>query len=313
MNDRFRDHIVLGVGVAIAMIASYAIGQQAYTWMPPVATQEAQQVDNLFSFLVSIGSFVFLGIAGMMGWAVLTFRAESGDFSEAHPSRGNTALEVLWLVVPAILVLWIAVQSQNIYQLLNLEGLHAFAHAEGKDRASTIAASDPPTIGVTAKQWAWTFSYPHHIVSNELHLPVGQMTRLVLESADVIHGFYVPAFRIKQDIIPNLKITFEIDPRREGHYTLQDSQFSGTYFALMKADVYVESPAKLNEWLAATALLEPVLANNPAEIEHANPTPKLGAKWPSIAPTAPSIINATRLGIRIKEDPKLPPSQRSIE
>ena len=291
MNDRLRDHIFLGVGVAIAMIISYFVGQQAYSWMPPVATQEAKQVDNLFSFLVSIGTFVFLGVSGMIGWAMLTCRAERGDFSEAHPARGSAALEVLWLVIPAILVLWIAVQSQHIYQLLNLEGLHAFAHAP------TVAATPPKTtsqqtIGITAKQWAWTFHYPGNITSDELHLPANQTTRLVMESEDVIHGFYVPAFRIKQDIIPNLKISLNINPLRAGKYRLQDSQFSGTYFALMKADVYVEPIAKYQSWLASSDRLNSTLASNPAAIEHANPSNKLGAKWPSIAPNAPSIFNA---------------------
>ena len=279
MNDRLRDNVVLGIGVAIAMIVSYWVGQQAFSWMPPVATKEAQQVDNLFSFLVSIGMFVFLVVAGMIGWAIVTCRAERGDFSEAHPARGSAALEVLWLVGPTILVLWIAIQSQHIYQLLNLEGLHAFAHSPTM-AATAIApkTNSQTTIGVTAKQWAWTFHYPNRVVSNELHLPVSQLTRLELESEDVLHGFYVPAFRVKQDIIPNLKITFGITPRREGHYRLQDSQFSGTYFALMTADVYVESTEKYQSWLAATALLAPTLATNPAAIEHANPSHKLGAK-----------------------------------
>ena len=293
MNDRFRDHVVLGVGVAIAMIVSYWVGQQAFSWMPPVATQEAEQVDNLFSFLVSIGTFVFLGVAGMIGWAILTCRAERGDFSEAHPARGSAALEVLWLVGPTILVLWIAVQSQHIYQLLNLEGLHAFAHSPTVAAAAIAPkASSQQTIGIVAKQWAWTFHYPNNITSDELHLPVSQETRLILESEDVIHGFYVPAFRIKQDIIPNLKISLNINPLRAGKYRLQDSQFSGTYFALMKADVYVESIAKYQSWLATAAHLDPALASNPAAIEHANPSNKLGARWPSIVPNAPSIFNA---------------------
>jgi cytochrome c oxidase subunit II len=293
MNDRFRDHIVLGVGVAIAMIVSYWVGQQAFSWMPPVATTEAQKVDNLFSFLVSIGMFVFLGVAGMIGWAILTCRAERGDFSEAHPARGSVALEVLWLVGPTILVLWIAVQSQHIYELLNLEGLHAFAHAPTVAAAATAPkATSQQTIGITAKQWAWTFHYPGNITSDELHLPANQTTRLVMESEDVLHGFYVPAFRIKQDIIPNLKISLNINPLRAGKYRLQDSQFSGTYFALMKADVYVEPIAKYQSWLASSDRLDPILASNPAAIEHANPSNKLGARWPSIEPNVTSSFSA---------------------
>ncbi len=291
MSRRFRDEIVIGFGVAIALIASYWLGQQAYTWLPPAGTLEAQRVDSLFSFLVLIGSFIFFGVAGTIGWAVLTCRAKSGDFSEGHPARGNTSLEVLWTVVPMLLVLWVAIQSQHIYQLLNLNGLHAFAHSATKAERAKEAINAPQTIGVIAKQWAWTFRYPGNVVSDELHLPIDRPTRLMMESADVIHGFYVPAFRVKQDIIPNLKISFDLTPRIAGRYRLQDSQFSGTYFALMKADVYVESTDKYQRWLAATATQSaPTLATNPAAIEYANSTRKLGSRWPTIAPTDPAAI-----------------------
>ncbi len=290
MMSRLRDEIILGVGVAIALIASYWIGRQAYTWMPVAATQEAERVDSLFSFLVSIGAFIFLGVVGMVGWALLTCRAQPGDFSEGHPARGNTKLEVVWTLVPTLLVLWVAIQSQNIYQLLDLEGLHS-------THQPTIATSNPPadpqrSIGVIAKQWAWTFHYPGNIVSNELHLPIEQMTRLVMESEDVLHGFYVPEFRVKQDIVPNLKITMSVTPRRAGHFRLQDSQFSGTYFALMRADVYVESAEKYTSWLAAASQEETTVVANAAAIEHINQTPKLGSHWPSIAPGDPPIVSA---------------------
>lgn len=286
--NRFIDKIVIGVGVAIALIASYWLGQQAYGWMPPAATQEALKVDNLFSFLVSIGSFIFLGIVGTIGWALLTCRAKSGDFSEGHPARGNTALEIMWTLIPSLLVFWVAIQSQNIYQLLNLQGLHALAQPPTQNQVALA----PDTVGVVAKQWSWTFHYPNQVVSNELHLPIDRPTRLVMESEDVLHGFYVPAFRVKQDIIPAQKIILSITPRRQGRYRLQDSQFSGTYFALMKADVYVESSAKFASWLAATATFAPTLAANAATIEHTSASSKLGSRWPSIAPSAPTIVNA---------------------
>jgi cytochrome c oxidase subunit 2 len=292
MKKRYLDEIILGVGVAIALIVSYWLGQQAYGWMPPAATVEAQRVDSLFSFLVSIGAFIFLGVTGMIGWSILTCRAERGDFSEGHPARGNVALEVGWTLAPTLLVLWVAVQSQHIYQLLNLEGLHLSHQPQASEMSSKPMADQQGTVGVVAKQWAWTFHYPGNIASNELHLPVQQKTRLVMESEDVLHGFYVPEFRVKQDIIPNQPITFSVTPRREGHYRLQDSQFSGTYFALMKADVYVESAEKYTSWLAATSRLEPTPADNLAIIEHTHSSAKLGSHWPSIAPLAPEIINA---------------------
>ncbi|MGP1375232.1 MAG: cytochrome c oxidase subunit II [Almyronema sp.] len=291
--SKLFNSLILGMAVAIALVMSYWLGQQAYGWMPPQATQEAQQVDRLFSFLVSLGTFVFLGIAGMIGWAVLTCRAKPGDFSEGHPARGSTRLELLWTVGPTLLVIWIGWQSQHIYQLLDLKGLNTLTGSAVEiaveDNAPTAAI---PTIEVIAQQWAWTFRYPGAVTSDELHLPVNQPVRLVLTSSDVLHGFYVPAFRVKQDIIPNHKIGFTVTPRQAGSYRLQDSQFSGTYFALMQAAVYVEPVEKYQQWLATTAAYSPTLAQNAATLEHQASAPRLGKHWPAIAPAPPPLIYA---------------------
>lgn len=245
--------------IAAIIIASRWIGQQAYSWMPAQATAEAQRVDQLFSFLVAVGAFIFLGIVGMIVYSILTCRVAKGDFSEGHPARGDAKLEILWTVIPTLLVLWIAAQSYNIYHQLDILGLTPIGMhmlmAEPANAATppTVNNSQPAAeeIEVISKQWVWSFRYPsRNITSSELHLPVNHKVRLVLQSEDVLHGFYVPEFRIKQDIIPNRNITFVFTPLRVGKYQLRDSQFSGTYFALMKADVYVESPAAYNQWLA---------------------------------------------------------------
>lgn len=280
----------LTVTVAAIILASYWVGQQAYGWMPPQATDEAKKVDSLFSFLVSLGTAVFLGVSGMIGWALLTCRAQRGDFSEGHPSRGDVRLEILWTVGPMALVLWIALQSQGIYQLLDLSGLSTLHHASAADVRSMRQIVSLPTVEVMAKQWRWTFHYPEqNIISHELHLPVHQTVNLVLESEDVLHGFYVPEFRVKQDIIPNHKINFVFKPLRLGKYKLHDSQFSGTYFALMTADVFIETPEQYKNWLSASPSKHTAIS--PAELEHRqigespirHPT-LLGSRWPTVAP-----------------------------
>lgn len=310
--NRLVDSLVLGIGVAVALIISYWMGQKAYSWMPPQATYEAERVDSLFSFLVALGSFVFLGVVGMISWAILTCRAKRGDFSEGHPSRGSAALEILWTLGPTLLVIWIAAQSQHIYQLLNLSGLNTIAElgatevkamAAPNSQSQLAQAIPAETIEVIAKQWAWTFRYPGGLTSDQLHLPVNQPARLRLESADVLHGFYMPAFRVKQDIIPNHKIDFTITPRQTGQYRLQDSQFSGTYFALMQADVYVESAEAYQQWLSKAAVSPPTLATNAAVMEHSASSQKLGSRWPSVAPATHAAIY-----VKFPLPPQLDPS-----
>lgn len=298
---RIFNNLLLAVFIAANIVASYWIGQQAYSWMPSQATVEAKHVDDLFSFLVAIGAFIFIGITGLIGYSILTCRAPKGDFSHGHPARSDWRIETLWTVVPIVLVLWIAGQSYKIYQQLSILGLSPVvlhmpmeepANAATKPSVSNDAKPSAQEIEVFAKQWAWSFRYPGGVTSTELHLPVNQSVSLKLQSEDVLHGFYVPEFRVKQDIIPNRTITFVFTPTRNGKYRLRDSQFSGTYVALMEADVYVESPEAYNQWLTQAATRKPAPANNLAFSEHKQQLEKArGNGWPTVVPAQPPIVN----------------------
>jgi len=288
---RFLEYLFIAGYVALLLVVSHWIGQQAYSWMPAQATAEAQKVDSLFSFLVSIGAFILLGLLSMMAYTVLFNRAHANDYSEGHPSRGDARLEILWTATPTLLVLWIAFQSFNIYQQLNILGLGQIVHLHlPLETEPAYAAPDQPkpaseTIDVFAKQWDWSFRYPNNVTSNELHLPVNRSTKLNMYAQDVIHGFYIPEFRLKQDIIPNRDIDIVVTPTRTGKYRLKDSQFSGTYFALMEADVYVESQEQYNQWLAQAADA-PATPENQAATEYAQP-PKTFFKtgWYTVVPS----------------------------
>ncbi|MBD2415217.1 cytochrome C oxidase subunit II [Nostoc calcicola FACHB-389] len=311
------EYVLIAVYVAVLLVVSRWIGQQAFSWMPPQATAEAQRVDDLFSFLVSIGAFILLGLIGVMVYAIAFHRAPPEDYTEGHPSRGDARLEILWTATPTLLVVWIAFQSFNIYQQLNILGLKQIVHlhtpqqeaggkgAGGRGNAlfqmplfesapASAATVDRPkpaseTIDVFVKQWDWSFRYPNNVISNQLHLPINQSTRLNLQAQDVIHGFYVPEFRLKQDIIPGRNIDIVLTPTRPGKYRLKDSQFSGTYFALMETDVYVESLDRYNQWLAetSTSKLTPV---NQAVAENIQPRKTLfNSGWYTVTPAQPDI------------------------
>jgi len=213
----------------------------------------------------------------------LFFRAQPDDYSEGHPARGSAKLEILWTVAPTLLVLWVAIQNINIYSQLNILGLKQVVQLPLEEPA--LAASENPKpaaeqIQVIAQQWEWKFRYPNQVISHELHLPVNESTRLALQAKEVIHGFYVPAFRLKQDIIPGRDIDLVITPTRVGKYRLQDSQYSGTYFALMGADVYVESKETYQQWLTASSQAltqEAIDQANPALVEQMHPPKTLFA------------------------------------
>jgi cytochrome c oxidase subunit II len=288
--------VLLAIWVGVIIFASHAMGQQAYHWLPIAAAAEAELVGHLFSFLVTLGTIVFLGVMGVLVYSILFYRAR--DTSDAPAIRGNSKLEITWTVIPILLVIWIASYSYNIYQRMSTLGFLPLVHLhllEAPAYAETGSKDMQPAeqIEVVVKQWSWSFHYPsQNVTSTELHLPVNRPVHLMLQSEDVVHGFYVPNFRIKQDIIPNRAIAFKFTPNRVGKYQLHDSQFSGTYFALMTTDVYVDSPETYNQWLAEAATRPPIPAVNPAKSEHSQPlkTP-LRSKWHTVSPAQPPVVN----------------------
>ncbi|MBW4444992.1 MAG: cytochrome c oxidase subunit II [Plectolyngbya sp. WJT66-NPBG17] len=288
--------VLLAAWVGVIIFASHTMGQQAYNWLPIAAAAEAEPVGHLFSFLVTLGTIVFLSVMGVLVYSILFYRAS--DTSDAPAIRGNPKLEITWTVIPILLVIWIASYSYNIYQRMNTLGSLPLVHfhlLEDPTYAET-GSSDMQTgeqIEVIAKQWSWSFRYPNQdVTSTELHLPVNRPAHLMLRSEDVVHGFYVPNFRIKQDIVPNQTIAFKFTPNRIGQYQLHDSQFSGTYFALMEATVYVDSLEHYNQWLAQAATRSPVPAVNSATSEHTRPPETaLRSNWHTVPPAQPPAVN----------------------
>ena len=292
--------ILISIASAIALTTtSLWIGQQAYSWLPPQGAAESVLVDNLISFLVTLGAFIFLGVTGVVVYSLIFHRAAPGDTSDGPPIEGNLTLEVVWTVIPVMLVFWIAGYSYQIYQQMGVQGSEELVKLQVPGIESAYAAPiDSPSeavtdIDVTAKQWAWVFHYPErNVTSTELHLPANQHVRLALESEDVIHGFYIPGFRLKQDIIPNNTIDFEFTPVREGKYRLTDSQYSGTYFATMNADVIVESPEEYHKWLKSAAKNQPSPAKNQAAFEYAQASESgFPNGWSTVTPAQPPLVN----------------------
>lgn len=293
---KFR-RIVTIIAIALVLAGvSLWMGQLSYSWLPPQASAESKLIDNLFSFLVTLGTFIFLGVTGVVTYSVLFHRAGKYDISDGPPIEGNVTLEVVWTAIPILLVFWIAFYSYQTYDQMGIRGPMEIAHLhtpmdmEPAYAASMAEMTDPiENIDVTAKQWAWIFHYPEKdITSTELHLPINHRVRLALRSQDVLHGFYVAAFRVKQDIIPQRTIDFEFTPIRIGKYRLRDSQYSGTYFAAMQADVVVESQADYDRWLVESSIRKPSRAPNQAAAEYAV---REKSAWATIIPVEPPLVN----------------------
>ncbi|MEH1928585.1 cytochrome c oxidase subunit II [Nostoc sp.] len=285
-------------GAIAVTITSLWIGKQAYFWLPPQAAAESQLIDDLISFLVTLGAFIFFGVTSTLMYSVIFHRAVKDDFTDGPAIHGNVTLEVVWTGIPILLVFWIAGYSYQVYEQMGIQGPAELVHLHNPLAMESVPAkalAEPvEKIDVLAKQWAWVFHYPERdVTSTELHLPSDRRIRLALKSQDVLHGFYIPAFRLKQDIIPNQSIDFEFTPIRPGQYRLTDSQYSGTYFATMQANVVVESPEDYQQWLAQAATQKPSPAKNQAASEYAQ-TSKQSIKtgWVTVPPAAPTLVNS---------------------
>ena len=242
---------IISIAVGIDIFLSVLIAQWSYSWLPIQASSAAPYVDDLFSLETGIGAFIFLGCTGVMAWVVLFNRASKYDERDGEPIEGNIKLQITWTILPLLVVFAIGIYSINVNQTLQTLGPKQ-KYQLGTDPTAGLPADPTSSVGpidVISRQWSWEFVYPDGVRSSELHLPVGERVNFRLISEDVLHSFYVPAFRLKQDIIPGSVISYSLTPIREGRYRLRDAMFSGAYFSNNQTDVIVESSESYSDWL----------------------------------------------------------------
>ena len=295
--------VALALWVGLLLLISVWVAGQSLSWLPVQASNAAPLVDGLFSFETGVGTFVFLGVISVMAWVVLVHRAEKYDESDAEPIEGNTRLEVIWTAIPLVLVMaiaWYAIRVNTELGVLGpMEHVHLseplpMAMGAPKGQGPGAAGRGPAeAVEVIARQWSWEFRYPAAKVSStELHLQLDPPVTFRLVSEDVLHGFFIPAFRLKQDVIPGRAIDFSLTPTRLGRYRLRDSQFSGTWFAANQADVVVETDDDHAAWLkqAAAAPLQRGLSVAADEYSGRQANPHGG--WPTVVPAPPPQVDA---------------------
>ena len=162
--------------------------------------------------------------------------------------------------------------------------------AAAADLATNPAAELGPVV-VIARQWSWEFVYPDGVRSAELHLPVNRPVRFRLVSLDVLHAMSIPAFRLRQDVVPGSVIDYRLTPSREGRYRLRDSLFSGAYFASNQTDVVVESAEAFERWRQA-ARRSPLAPSPNAATELWRQRQERGNRgWATVPPAPPPLVN----------------------
>jgi cytochrome c oxidase subunit 2 len=224
-------HFVI-VGVLVLLIATLTyVGINHAGLMPVEASAQSIPVDWMWNLEMIAISFLFALIVVPMVYSLIVFRRKKGDTTDAKHVEGNTPLEITWTIIPLFTVLVFA---------------YLGAYTLGQTRAVDPGAM---VIKVKAIQWAWSFEYPDGFISKELHLPVNKQVLLQMESADVIHSFWVPEFRIKQDVVPGRITEYRITPILIGNYKVRCAELCGASHAYMEAPVIVTSQADYDAWV----------------------------------------------------------------
>jgi cytochrome c oxidase subunit II len=230
---------VSAIKVAIIALVVGALGSVAVvvtpSWFPVQAATQASRQDDLYLALMIMSSFIFAIVVVFLGYSMWKFRAKPGDESDGPPVHGHTVLEVVWTLIPTAIVIGFAIAGGII--LSKNESL----------------ASDHLTVDVTGQQFLWTFSYPGTKVhSGILELPVGRDVEFKLHapSNDVIHEFYIPAFRVGEDVVPGHPTTLVAHPTRIGTYAVECLELCGIGHSQMRAVVNVVTPQAYETWLA---------------------------------------------------------------
>jgi cytochrome c oxidase subunit 2 len=194
----------------------------------------AKIADDLLDTTVRWALLVFVLVEGVLLYAIFRFRGKPGD-PEPHQTHGNTTVEVIWTVIPALILAAIAVPTvRAIFQ------------------TNAVPGKDALTIEVIGHQWWWEFRYPEFnlTTANEMNVPLGRTVSLRMGSTDVIHSFWVPQLSAKRDVFPNRETRMWFSAQAEGDYPGQCAEFCGIQHGRMSHRIKAQKPEEFKAWVA---------------------------------------------------------------
>ena len=233
-------HIAIASLLVIVVAALLIVGLNALDLVPNLASEEGAFVDVMFRAQVYVIAFIFSLIIVFMLYSVVVFRRKPGDTTDGAYIKGNVPLEIVWTLIPLIVVMGFGVWGAS-----HLDEI-------------TTAAPDELRVNVTGFQFGWSFEYPDYgVTSSELYLPLERQVHFQITSRDVIHSFWVPEFRIKQDAVPGMWTTLRVTPSEVGDFRIRCAEMCGYAHSAMYAPVVVVEPAAFEAWLQGQEVAVP--------------------------------------------------------
>jgi cytochrome c oxidase subunit 2 len=234
--ERAKVGQLVAIGLTAAVLG-IALGL-VIDWFPVAASGEAKDIDTRWDVLIIASVPVFVLVQTVVLYSVWKFRMRPGEeLVDGPPIHGNTRLEIVWTAIPAIL----------------LVGLCSYAYIVLHD-IENAAAKATMNVRVVGEQFTWTFHYPgesggKELVTNELYLPVDTEVKFTVQSKDVIHDFWVPAFREKIDAVPGINTTYSVRTTRVGDYAVVCAELCGLGHSAMRQTAHVLPKAEFDSWL----------------------------------------------------------------
>jgi cytochrome c oxidase subunit 2 len=205
--------------------------------LPIQASDIAASWDTLYLFLFWLSVLFFIGIVGAMVWFCIKYR--SGKGLKTKYMTGNHLLEAVWIVLPTVLLMVIFGWGYSVYHSM------------------TQAPTDAMEIRVIAKQWLWQFQYDDgRVTAGEVYVPLGKPVKFLMTSEDVIHSFFLPTFRVKQDVVPGMYTSVWIEAKVPGKHQIYCAEYCGTSHSGMLGKLIVLDEQQWKDWSAGKKLGE---------------------------------------------------------
>jgi cytochrome c oxidase subunit II len=253
--------------VPVLGVASFVVAPWYNHWLPRDISQHGHVIDHLFYFILWLTGAVFVVTEVVLFWFLWRYDSK-GTRNEVKYTHGSHSLEIVWTIVPASVLLFIAIYQMNAWADSKIDN-----PAAGPDAVFGTADDLPSLLEVTGRQFEWRLRYPlpeeirkralkkgedekasddpikDLYVTNDLHLPINEVIVIDLKSADVLHSFFLPNVRVKQDAVPGMKIPIWFRATELGRYDLVCAELCGWGHYKMKGRLTVESREDFNQWL----------------------------------------------------------------
>ncbi|MFL5896405.1 MAG: cytochrome c oxidase subunit II, partial [Thermoleophilaceae bacterium] len=225
---------MLGIGVGAAVVGTFLSLQ--IDWFPPQGATQAHKIDTLYDWLLVASVPMFVLVMSVAIYSVVRFRVRPGqEAGDGAPIHGNTRLEVVWVTIPFLIVTALAVYAAVV-----------LAQIEKKQ-------PNELQVKATGQQFTWHFTYSgvgkKPVTSDVLYLPKDRPVYVAVSSEDVLHSFWVPAFRLKIDAVPGQKTHVRFTPTRSGAYEVVCAELCGWGHATMRVAANVVSTAAFNQFV----------------------------------------------------------------